>query len=151
MKTKTLAIDPGGTNGIARCEQMLTIQTSIDTIIADQVDGKELDLWNYLVKENPTHIVYEAFTFRQGVTGIDYAPAERIGVIKLYCQLYGITSSSMTSAEGKNFWVDKKIKALGLWVPGLKHGMDATRILLAHLMKNNQYKQVLIELLKDKL
>jgi hypothetical protein len=65
-------------------------------------------------------------------TGVEY-----IGVIELYAQQHNVSITKITPADGKGFWNDKKIKALGLWIPGCPHGMDALRLLLTYKMKWN--------------
>ena len=85
------------------------------------------------------HIVCESFEFRRTERHrdfIDYIPREYIGVVKLFYQRFrsspGIQPASLlltqqTAMQAKNFFDDDKVKALGLWVPGKKHAMDATR------------------------
>jgi hypothetical protein len=78
------------------------------------------------------HIIYESFEYRnRSPAGLDLTPVKIIGIIELVQE-----NSTMqrfykqTAAMGKAFWTDEKIKEKGLWVKGLKHGMDAMRHLL---------------------
>lgn len=156
---KTLATDPGGTNGIAIFTPKAN-EPLLGSIVTTQLRGPELDLWWLIGLERPQHLVYEQYNFRQGALGNDFTPVERIGVIKLYAQLNYVPCDSMNSGEAMAFWTDSKIKALGLWIPGSKfnpptpgknHAMDALRVLFTFLMKNDEFKKNMLLQLKDKL
>lgn len=145
-----LALDPGGTTGycLHHSNQLVLDQGHIGP------HEHHLDLWKFLAevfkasvgttdKPEELHIVCEQFEFRQTERHrdfINYIPREYIGVVKLFYQRYRPSSSilprqlqlhfqsaSQAIGDGAFFGDDEKIKKLGLWVPGMKHAMDATR------------------------
>jgi len=87
--------------------------------------------------EAVVHIIYESFDFRHEERNrdkIDYTAAEVIGALRLWAYERPYVRLIRSGASlGKGFWTDDKIKKLGLWVPGKRHAMDATRHLLRHL------------------
>jgi hypothetical protein len=89
-----------------------------------------------LTGKGDVHIVVERFEFRkdeQYRDKIDYTAAEVVGALRLWCIDRSYIRLIQKSASlGKPFWTDDKIKTIGLWVPGYKHAMDATRHLLQH-------------------
>lgn len=142
-----LALDPGGTTGYCLFRPALQMLPDRGHLGPEE---HHLDLWKFLAdiykatvgtpdKPEELHIVCEQFEFRQTERHrdfINYIPREYIGVVKLF---YQTTRSSQylspqtpqlhfqSAAQAKGFWTDEKIKKLGLWVPGQKHAMDATR------------------------
>jgi hypothetical protein len=61
-----------------------------------------------------------------------------IGVIELWAETKGIPIvGKYLPADCKSFWTNDKIKRLGLYKPGLPHGMDALRVCLRHKGMNN--------------
>jgi len=148
-----LGIDPGGTTGIAywlRTQEPIPLsqwrwgwqqvpycgtQDGLRQLVA-YLDS----IATYAVPFLGTPSVYvvdERFDFRHEERDrdkIDYTAAEVNGALRLwaldrpYVRLIPSGASS-----GKGFWDDDKIKKLGLWVPGRKHAMDATRHLLTYM------------------
>lgn len=134
-----LALDPGGTTGVC------LYNPKRNTTETEQLGPHEhhLKLWNMLTEtmveaiqqKRPLHIVCESFEFRQTERHrdfINYIPREYIGVTKLFCRLQCTKYFEQKAAQAKGFWSDDKIQKLGLWVPGRKHAMDATRHYLYH-------------------
>lgn len=154
-----IALDPGGTTGIAFWFRNSTTFNPEVTSISQwqwgrlQVNGCDIDagligLMRELTaivgrtptaagRERPVHIAYESFDFRHEERErdrIDYTPAEVIGAVRLWAAgLPYVNLVKYNAATGKGFWSDDKIKKLGLWVPGYKHAMDATRHLLYYM------------------
>lgn len=135
---RILAVDPGRTNGIAFRNSSGNI-SSVQIAYVDHGEALPLAFYNFIVNFKPELIAYESYNFIQGRTGNDYTPVEMIGIINLYSQMYKIGTHPMTSGQAKGFWSDDKIKALDLWIPGQRHGMDALRVLLTHLMSTDSY------------
>jgi hypothetical protein len=102
------------------------------------------------------HIVCESFEFRKTERHrdfINYIPREYIGVVNLFVQHHAdpnvklFMQSAMNVIGDRAFFTDDKIKKLGLWVPGRKHAMDATRHYLYHRVFTLKDKS-LLQLLK---
>jgi len=139
-----IAMDPGGTTGLA-------YWTLDDLWGREQIDCCDDDfrlstLFSRLegicryaqpfTGHKSVHIVYEPFEFRKDERDrykIDYTAAEVVGALRLWAYSRDYVKLVRSGAsKGKGFWIDDKIKALGLWVPGQRHAMDATRHLLAY-------------------
>lgn len=148
-----LALDPGGTTGY-------TWLIGPDNLSQAHVEGDNhhLALYQLLrramacakIFDAPLHVVCEAFEFRQTERHrdfINYIPREYIGVAKLFCQINRDVNLFMqTAAMAKGFFSDDKVKKLGLWVPGKKHAMDATRHYLYHRVFTLGDKSLLLQL-----
>ena len=131
---RVVALDPGGTTGV--CESEIDPDNLIH-VSYWQEQWIEADLWDYLHKSKPDCLVYESFQYRAGgmrQTGI-LRPVELIGVLRLYEQLEGPLKgtypqgSSNAVGRGTPF-TDLKLKAMGLYIPGLEHGRTACKHLL---------------------
>lgn len=146
-----LAIDPGGTTGLAWWREAAT---------GDAWDLKHIgpdehhwDLWCFLDRlVSLTHpaeltIVCESFEFRQNRQrdNINLMSKEYIGIVKLFGTNTDTPVVFQTAAMGKGFVSDEKLKAMGLWVPGMKHAMDARRHLITYMVQ----KQRRIDLTKS--
>jgi hypothetical protein len=55
------------------------------------------------------------------------ASVEYIGIVKLHQQVFGTTVVWQSATTAKAFWTDDKLRAYGLYAPGMKHARDATR------------------------
>lgn len=88
------------------------------------------------------HIVCERFEFRkddQQREKIEYISAEYVGIIKLVASWYQrsdvrLVMQSAAQVKGKDkdgnasvYFSDDRLKKLALWIPGMRHAMDATR------------------------
>lgn len=131
-KTKMiLAFDPGLTTGWA--------QLDIDEITVGQISSLPLtEVYEFLRERKPIMVLNEKFKHRPQLITAELYPMEVIGVIHLWCQQNDVDNTSMLPAQAKAFWTDDKIKALDLWTPGLPHGMDALRVLLAYRSSTNK-------------
>lgn len=123
-----IALDPGITTGVA-----LYTDWPNKYVKTDQLKEFHEGFFNYLVRNKPTEIVYESFIYQRR-NKVELYPVEVIGVIKLYAQTYNIPLFVQSASQAKGFMTDDKIKKMGLWVRGQKHGMDALRHLLYHLI-----------------
>jgi hypothetical protein len=128
-----LALDPGGTTGWAYCD------TDKDEWERGQLAQRphHMALWELLCTVQPDVLIYERFQYqrRELDRGVSLVldSVEYIGVTKLWMDTGRLVDCQLveqTPAQAKNLWSDEKVKALGLWVPGQSHSMDATRHLL---------------------
>lgn len=130
-----LALDPGKTTGYA----FATYADERLRIIPGQYGFTLFSLHN-LVENLPhqswVHIIYEDFAYRNvSRAGLDLTPVKMIGMIE-WSQQFDIATNcgrnyyKQTASQGKGFFDNDKLKQLGIYVPGMKHGMDAVR----HLM-----------------
>jgi len=127
---KIIALDPGGTTGIA--------STMIDTnrgkcgVIATRqmVGDHHTKLYRFLISEAPSVVVCENFVYQNRMKKVALDSVEYIGVAKLYCQMTKTAYRGQMAGSAKALWTDDKIKQLGLWEKGQQHAMDAVRHLL---------------------
>ena len=125
-----LAVDPGGTTGLAWNQH-----SSPNIVRSLQLGPNEhhSELWDFLTVYAPQHIVCESFTYRNGLAKADLIPVEYIGVIRLWAEKDVRPMTMQTPSMAKKFFDDKKVKAAGLWKPGMPHAMDAVRHLLYYI------------------
>lgn len=157
---RVISFDPGGTTGVASAQyygpEPLTRLDQIKFGAWHLTGDHYEDLWVLLSKwyvvsaasDVPLEIVYESFEFRQHIGKdkeekhkVELMSKEYIGIIKLFGQMYPETSLfTHTASAAKQFIPDKgpqanvRLKALGLYQPGMVHAMDAQRHLLRHLV-----------------
>jgi hypothetical protein len=151
-----VGVDPGGTTGIA---WWVKATDAVDvTQVGPCKDNDKLHdvlvvlnqivaLAEPLATPGCVHIMLERFEFRMDErdrTKIDYMPAEVVGAIRSWA--HGRTSVKLVltgASLGKGFWTDDKIKKLALWVPGLRHAMDALRHLLRYRLFHLRHQELL--------
>lgn len=149
MSVEIVALDPGTTTGIATYEAG---KYQAWQIRPDQHLHPHEMLYDVLCALEPKKLAYEAFHFRQGMDGAVFTGVEYIGVIKLFTQLKYVEIVEITPSDGKGFWDNKKLVAIGVYQKGLPHGMDATRVLLRHQMKSDpSFMQTMLPILKENL
>lgn len=119
-----IALDPGVTTGVAILDSQQRLRTYQDVF-------SHKSLMEYLEDLSPTTVVYESFVYQRR-NKVELYPVEVIGVIRLYAQKYDIPLYVQSASQAKGFITNDKIEAMGLWVKGQKHGMDALRHLLYH-------------------
>lgn len=152
---KIVALDPGGTTGIAhtvydkRSKRFAKIVTSE---LGPQEHHKEL--YRFLIDESPHVVVCERFIHQNrkdedsaaGVGSVELISGEYIGVARLYCDLTDKTVVLQTPAQAKKLWTDDKLKTLDLWIKGSTHKRDAIRHLLYFItveLNSDQYVRML--------
>lgn len=155
---KLIALDPGGTTGWATCRVDLTdaaftaskpeYEWHCGHIEGDDHHDKLYQLLELQEDEHHCVVICESFEFRQfdkrDRHNINLMSREYIGVTKLFCQERTTTELVMqTAATGKGFVKDENIKKLGLWHPGWKHAMDATRHLLYYMVNTLKCEDLL--------
>lgn len=137
---KAIALDPGGTTGIASVQG--------EEFIVDQLSIKNHhnELWELLCELGPETVVCESFEYRNANRpGLVLDSKEYIGVAKLWTQQHDVPFVEQTASTAKNFVKDSNIKKLDLWAPGLNHAMDAMRHLLFYLINNTVMKKDLLK------
>lgn len=132
------SIDPGVTCGFGTYDD-----NGKYTAFQNKI-GKHILLYSMLKAMEPRVILYEAFHWRQNQLNTVFTGVEYIGVIELYAQQHNIDAITITPADGKGFWTNDKIMALGLWSTGRPHAMDALRILLRHQMKDRNFMNTIL-------
>lgn len=139
-----VALDPGGTTGVAILDYKQVHQFQVETSSPREL----VTIWENLNIAGPEEVVIERFQFRYGGgrSKVVLTPVEVIGVVKLYCAMKKIRLYEQTPAQAKKLITDDKIRKLGLWVPGQPHAMDATRHLLYHLIVTRREKRWLEQL-----
>lgn len=133
MKSYCVAIDPGGTTGIAMIE---SADRPWDIGVRHLgPDPHHLELFTLLKVWNPEYIVCESFQNR-GSDPAELTSCEYIGIVRLYQQrMFGTAAQNhpvvvwQASAlvVGTAFWGKDRLRAYNLYVPGYKHGRDAIR------------------------
>lgn len=124
MGAYAVALDPGGTTGIA--------------LVRDECNPWEIEveqlgphphhqpLLSRLAQWRPRYIICESFDNR-GQDAAILASVEYIGVVKLFVAISGETELVSRSASlGKQFWTDIKLKRYNVYCNG-KHARDAVR------------------------
>ncbi len=138
-----IALDPGITTGVAELWDN-------GKIYVHHMKEPHLEFYRFLETGRVTldEIVYESFVYQRRNKVVLY-PVEVIGVIKLFCATNAIPAYSQSASQAKGFMTDDKLKAMGLWEEGLKHGMDALRHLMYHLIVTKGERQWLNKLNPD--
>lgn len=165
-KLTVVALDPGGTTGIA------TYDADIVTNTENQIEyynekfnvlemgpyDHHFALYNFLqyLRTQNTRVVCEAFHNR-GMNK-DLIALQYIGIIRLFTQetmgmpTYGLRQvlwmqePSIVNSKQNSFWNDSKLKKLGRYTPGMKHGNDAMAHLLHHLSFTMKREDILLQL-----
>ncbi len=129
-----VAVDPGGTTGLAVWSPALGLSMRELAPAADAVDW----LADMLGSGNPRRtVVVERYIITPATAKMSqqHDALEIIGAIKYLVRKGGHTLTMQTPAEAKAFSTDKKLKTVGWYNPGLPHARDASRHLLLHLAK----------------
>lgn len=130
-----IGLDPGGTTGWA------SLDTNSGEWTHSQLGPHEhhLELEKCLESVLPRKmhaLVCESFEYRRDQRdNVQLVSREYIGVVKLFAQKYGTPVVFQTASQGKAFWKDEKLKLCNLHVPGNPHANDATRHVLAYMLR----------------
>lgn len=154
-----IGIDPGGTTGLCWWRRSIRATDMYDWMQIDNCStdeqirvllrllGSVSGLAVPYTRAHQVHVVCEKFEFRldeRDRTKIDYTAAEVIGAVRCWAMdLEHIKLIRRGATIGKGFWTDDKLKTLGVWVPGKKHAMDATRHLLSYRLFGLEHKGLL--------
>jgi len=127
-----LSLDPGKTTGYCFAK----IEGRKMTLEVGEAEWSLIEVFER-VREvcivRGSHIVYETFEYRNAArAGLNLTPVKVIGVIELFQGWYEpmIGFWPQSAASGKSFYSDEKLKSLGVYKVGKKHGRDATRHML---------------------
>jgi hypothetical protein len=163
MTTYTvLALDPGGTTGWAsyQAEVMSYAALGDETQTPKyeyydekwergQLAGidhqKALYTLMGLKHTDEYYIVCERFVERPDNKGAIDIAQKYIGVVELFAIDRQANLVMQMPAQAKGFVKDATIKKLGLWFPGQRHAMDATRHLLFFLVNQTAKRQDLLD------
>lgn len=135
MSVEIASLDPGITIGVATLESDGLLKAF--QICPDDYPHPHELLFDLLSNLSPKKLVYESFLFRQGMEGAVYKGLEYIGVAELYAQLKCLKIIKISPSDGKGFWDNRKLNAIGAYQSRLPHGMDAMRVLLRYRMKSD--------------
>lgn len=117
-----LAMDPGGTTGIAMLRY--TDDTQPELIYLHQQEKGIEGFKNFFDGTNPNPdvtIVSESFTIREGVHGADVTPLRIEGAQYIYWGDEVVYQEPAMKSLIKESW----LKEQNLWTPGKRHQMDA--------------------------
>jgi hypothetical protein len=143
---KYLAIDPGGSTGIAEFDSE-TREWAQYTLKGQHHSS----LWAVLEQDAWSVVIYERFLYQRREVGSGVSlvldSVEYIGVIKLWHQGMGNTQAATLVEQAPSamqLWDDRKLKAAGLWTTDSPHARDATRHLLYYLTagKDNTHRDL---------
>lgn len=140
-----LALDPGKTTGY--CIGLFDHRANILFMAPGEQRLSHRQFYEFvqrLCSECNWHnveVVCETFTFRQGaVTGLDFTPAELIGILKWFCEgrtLINMHWQQPTVQGKKAYFSDDELKRLEIyWAHGKGHARSATK----HFMNFVQFK-----------
>ena len=131
-----LAVDPGGTTGLA------TWIGGVHRAWAEPFEAAQVVAHRYLADRGDEKlglVVFESFTItaqtlrktRDGAKAIEF-----IGVARYLTRCFGVEFETQSPADAKSFASDSKLKALGWRCPGPgDHAKDASRLLLLALVR----------------
>lgn len=139
---RMLAVDPGGTTGLALFEYDDDTYNVIWTKqIANKLAGFLDFHWDELEDTPIDQIVCESFDLREGVHGVDLSAVYIIGAIEaLYPR--GVYDLVMQKPSQKALCSDSRLHKMGLHQTGKPHASDAVRHGIIYL-RNNKHRAVL--------
>lgn len=122
-----VTLDPGITTGVV--EAKIPWEGNADVqLMPSQHKWDHVSFDKFLKNTAPDAIIYERFEYRRGLGNAELFPRELIGIINLYGAYEDVVLFAQMPARKNEFFKKKeKIKELELWVPDLRHGMDAMR------------------------
>lgn len=140
-----LAMDPGGTTGIAMLRY--TDETQPELIYLHQQEKGIEGFYNFFNGTNPNPdvtIVSESFTIREGVHGADVTPLRIEGAQYVYWGEDVVYQDPSMKSLIKESW----LKEQNLWTPGKRHQMDALIHAFVYL-RNEEHAPTLKNLTGD--
>jgi len=145
-----VALDPGLTIGICILHEDGTYESR--QLVPMEFPHPHEAVFDTITEIAPLSIVYERFDFRAAKNGVVLTGVEFIGIIELFAQMKCIGATKISPSDGKAFWNDNKLRALGLYRRGMPHANDATRILNTWRMKTDPvWKAAIIRQLREAL
>ncbi len=130
-----LAIDPGGTTGVAA---YYPAQVSTDFF---EVPGGYIGFvdwfWENGMNYGLQQVICESFIPRPGARSMQYDALYIIGYLAMHLHRDGTPFKLQSPAQAKSFATNPKLKAAGLYPVGQGHAQDAARHLLVHLVHSD--------------
>lgn len=142
--TKLIALDPGGTTGVAVVEMLEDGKLSFNVA---QIGPAEhhVELEDFLHKQlegvSRRWVICERFDYRNtSKSGLRLDSREYIGTVKGYCRRQGIPLVLQTAAQAKGFVSNNILKELNLYTEAFRHANDAMRHLIYFVVNNEDFK-----------
>lgn len=127
------AIDPGPHTAIFyRNSRNEFSPVTLDFTVFSNEPLRNLMQWLECHIPKGATVILEPFEFRKDDARyreyIDYSTGEYVGVVKLFCQIYGHELVMQGASVAKGFWTDDKLKRVGLYkLCKNRHERDACR------------------------
>ena len=137
-----MAVDPGKMTGVALFDgtNHQSFELDIDVVFTK--------LYDLVKMYRPAAVICEAFRITVQTAKNTQAPwsLELIGALRLTCLLFDIPFILQSPSDAKGFATDDKLKAMEWYNPSKGgHQNDATRHLMAWLVRNNWYDPRLVK------
>jgi hypothetical protein len=138
FRGRLLAVDPGETTGFAVFDSYLTADwVEIDQIKTWPEPDAVRNLTSLIETSHPQLVVAEQYRIYDWKSDDHkWSPVNTtqvIGCIWTLCIQRGIPIVWQSAQNAKGFWTDDKLKEYGVYIPGVRHGRDATRHALHYL------------------
>lgn len=149
MITKIIALDPGGTTGIAMVSLVKNEDCEPDApqFRVEQLGPGEhhIELEDFLDKHlkdaDRKFVVIERFDYRNtSKSGVRLDSREYIGTVKGWCRRRGIPLFMQTAAQAKGFVPDQILKDTNLYTKAFRHANDGMRHLIFFVVNNNEFR-----------
>jgi hypothetical protein len=138
-----LAIDPGGTTGIALFDLLAVGVAEIYEIPHADVGF----LIEPMIERRRPDVVCESFIITASTASNSQAPwsLKQLGVAEYLAAKYGCLYTEQPPVAAKKFSTNEKLRKLGWYVPGHGHATDAMRHVLVYLVRNGWRDDRLME------
>lgn len=131
MNNSVVAVDPGGTTGLALWAPGLGLS------LLEKDPEAAVDWLHLLAEGDKKTFVVERYIITPATAKMSqqHDALEIIGVIKFLARKYGHALVMQKPAEAKGYSTDQKLKNVGWYQPGKPHARDASRHLLLYLSR----------------
>lgn len=131
-----LAMDPGETTGLA-CWDPWTQEILLWQEVTKEIGPSYDKLSKAICDVAPEHLRaedYKVYGWKANEHAFASLHTPRwLGAIEVACYMSDIPFSVKLAQMAKTWWTDDKLKACGIYHPGLKHARDACRHLALYL------------------
>lgn len=133
FRGKLLVFDPGETTGWAffECSDIAIILVDAGQITTWPLDKGVEEVTRLVSTYCPDFLVYESYhvyDWKLDQHSFQEVPTiQVIGMIKTICIQSRIRYHTQNAQTGKGFCKDEKLKQWGIYIPNLRHAMDAVR------------------------
>lgn len=146
-RLRIIAVDPGGVTGVryydtetGECEPSFGIsklRQHKDRLRFCETVEAQIDRWNQESPFESVKVVCEDFIITSQTAKKSRQPdaIKIIGALDYICHRHGADLILQRPGDAKRFATDKRLKAAGLWDPGMRHANDAARHLFLYLCK----------------